>query len=290
MMGRVLVAGATGQLGRQVAGELRRRGWNVRALTRDPARLAALGLPAEAALRGDLRDAASLRPACAGADAVVSCAGASMRLGGLGDRRGFMEVDWAGNRALLDAARAAGVRRFVYVSVFGAERLRGTVYVDAHERFVDALAASGMDYAVVRPTGFFSFMGELVRMAAKGRGAVIGDGGARTNPVHETDVAAACADALAGTERRIDVGGPDTFTRRELAELAFRAVGRAPRIMAVPPGAFRAVAALTRPINPRIAALLEFGTEVSLVDCVAPTRGTRRLEDHFRAVAAEVRR
>jgi uncharacterized protein YbjT (DUF2867 family) len=290
MTGRVLVAGATGQLGRQVAGELGRRGWRVRALTRDPVRLAALGLPAEAALRGDLTDPASLRAACAGVDAVVSCAGASMRLGGLGDRRGFMEVDWAGNRALLEAARAAGVRRFVYVSVFGAERLRGTVYVDAHERFVDALAASGMDHAVVRPTGFFSFLGELVRMAAKGRGAVIGDGRARTNPVHEADVAAACADALAGTERRIDVGGPDTFTRRELVELAFRAVGRTPRIMTVPPGAFRAVAALARPLNPRIAALLEFGTEVSLADCVAPARGTRRLEDHFRAVAAEIRR
>lgn len=289
MTGRVLVAGATGQLGRQVMGELGRRGWRVRAMARDRARLAALGLPAEGALRADLSDPASLRAACAGADAVVSCAGASMRLGGLGDRRGFMAVDWAGNRALLQAARAAGVRRFVYVSVFGAERLRGTVYVDAHERFVDALAASGMEHAVVRPTGFFSFLGEVVRMAARGRGAVVGDGRARTNPVHEADVAAACADALAGTERGIDVGGPETFTRRELVELAFHVVGRAPRITAVPPGAFRAAAALARPLNPRIAALLAFGAEVSLVDCVAPVRGARRLEDHFRALADSMR-
>jgi uncharacterized protein YbjT (DUF2867 family) len=288
MMERVLVAGATGQLGRQVAGELGRRGWRVRALARDPARLAALGLPAEGAICGDLADPASLRAACAGVDAVVSCAGASMRLGGLRDRRSFAEVDWRGNRALLDAARAAGVRRFVYVSVFGAERLRGTAYVDAHERFVDALAASGMDHAVVRPTGFFSFLGELVRMAAKGQGAVIGDGAARTNPVHEADVAGACADALAGSAREIAVGGPETFTRRELVELAFRAVGRAPRVMRVPPAAFRAAAALARPVNPRIAALLEFGTEVSLVDCVAPVRGTRRLDDHFRVAAAHI--
>lgn len=61
-------------------------------------------------------------------------------------------------------------------------------------------------------------------------------------------------------------------------------------IVTVPPPAFRAVAALTRPVNPRIAALLQFGTEVSLVDGVAPVRRTRRLEDHFRAVTAEIRR
>jgi hypothetical protein len=42
-------------------------------------------------------------------------------------------------------------------------------------------------------------------------------------------------------------------------------------------------------VNPRIAALLEFGTEVSLVDCVAPVRGTRRLEDAFREAAAGLR-
>lgn len=285
MMERVLVAGATGQLGRHVAGELGRRGWRVRALARDPGRLAALGLPAEGAIRGDLADPASLRAACAGVDAVVSCAGASMRLGGLRDRRGFAEVDRDGNRALLEAARAAGVRRFVYVSVFGADRLRDTAYVDAHEQFVEALAASGMEHAVVRPTGFFSFLGELVRMAAKGRGAIIGDGGALTNHVHEADVAAACADALAGDAREIALGGPETFTRREMVEMAFRAVGRAPRIVRVPPAAFRTVAALAGPVNPRIAALLEFGTEVSLVDCVAPARGTHRLEDYFRTVA-----
>jgi uncharacterized protein YbjT (DUF2867 family) len=281
----VLVAGATGQLGRYVVRELKARGYQVRALTRAPERLRAAGVEADEAARGDLLDPASLGAACAGADAVLSCAGASMDLNALGDRRSFLEVDWRGNRNLLQAARAAGVRKFVYVSLFGGEEMRGLEYADAHERFVDELARSGLAHTVVRPTGFFSLIGEIVKMAKKGRGPVIGEGSARTNPIHEADVAAACADALAADEREIAAGGPDVLTRREIVELAFRAVGRPPKPTRVPPAVFRAAALLMRPFNRRLAALLAFGAAVSQVDCVAPVRGTRRLEDYFRTLA-----
>lgn len=280
-MRTTLVAGASGMLGREVVAELRRRGDRVRALTRDPRRAPF----ADEVAVGDLEDPASLRAAVAGVDAVVSCAGASMALGGFGDRRSFARVDHLGNRALLAAARDAEIRRFVYVGVWGGERLMRTEYCAAHERFAAELAASGLPFTVVRPTGFFGFFGEVLRMARKGRGPVIGDGTARTNPVHEADVAAACADALTDSETHIGVGGPDTFTRREIVELAFRAAGRPVRLMHVPPGLFRTVAAVTRPLNPRLGALLHFGTEVSQVDCVAPVRGTRRLEEHFRQLA-----
>ncbi|HEX8693979.1 MAG TPA: SDR family oxidoreductase [Longimicrobium sp.] len=281
----VLVAGATGQLGRYVVRELKARGYRVRALTRAPERLRAAGVEADEAARGDLLDSASLGAACAGVDAVLSCAGASMDLGALGDRRSFLEVDWRGNRSLLAAARAAGARKLVYVSVFGGEAMSGLEYTDAHERFVDELARSGLAHTVVRPTGFFSFLGEIAKMAKKGRGPVIGDGSARTNPIHEADVAVVCADALASPEREIAAGGPDVLTRREIVELAFRAVGREPKVTRVPPAVFRTMALLARPFNRRLAALLAFGAAVSQVDCVAPVRGTRRLEDYFRTLA-----
>ena len=285
-MQRVLVAGATGTLGCAAVAELVSRGHHVRALVRAPER--AQGVAAQEMVRGDLENPASLASACAGVDAVLSCAGASMRLGGMRDRRSFAEVDHLGNRALLRAAERAGVRRFVYVSLYGADALAGTTYADAHERMVGELAGARLEHSVVRPAGFFSFLGELVRMAARGRGVVIGDGTARTNPIHELDVAVACADALAGGAAEIPAGGPDVFTRRELVELAFRAVGREPRITHVSPGVFRVLATLSRPLNPRLAALLEFGSAVSLIDSIAPVRGTRRLEDYFRDVAASL--
>jgi uncharacterized protein YbjT (DUF2867 family) len=281
-METVLVAGASGQLGRYVVAELRSRGYRVRALARDPARLAG---DADETARGDLLDPPSLAAACAGADIVFSCAGASMCLGGLRDRRGPMEVDWGGNRNLLAAARGAGVRRFVYVSVFGAPGMRGLEYTDAHERFADELKESGMDHAIVRPTGFFSFFGEIAKMAKQGRGIVIGDGSARTNPIHEADLAEVCADAVAGGAREIAAGGPDVLTRAEIVALAFRALGREPRLTRMPPALFRASAAVMRPFNRRIAALLAFGAAVSQIDCIAPPTGTRRLEDYFRTFA-----
>ena len=281
-MERVLVAGASGQLGRHVVDELRRRGVRVRALSRNPARLPA---PANEAVRGDLLDPASLAAACEGVDAVFSCAGASMDLNDITDRRGPLQVDWEGNHNLLRAAQTAGVRRFGYVPVFGGREMRHLEYTDAHERIVDALAASGLETTIIRPTGFFSFFGEIVKMARRGRGIVIGDGAARTNPVHDADVARAPADALLDGTREVSIGGPETFSRDEIVRLAFRAIGREPRVTHVPPSVFRGMAAVTRPFNRRLAALLAFGAEVSQVDCVAPAHAGRRLEDFFRTYA-----
>jgi hypothetical protein len=83
----------------------------------------------------------------------------------------------------------------------------------------------------------------------------------------------------------VPVGGPETFTRAEIVNLAFRALGRTPKLTRMPPGFFRAAAVVARPLNRRLAALLAFGAAVSQVDCVAPAHGTHRLEDYFRTFA-----
>ena len=86
-------------------------------------------------------------------------------------------------------------------------------------------------------------------------------------------------------ERVLVAGGPDVFTRAEIVELAFRAVGRPPRLTRVPSAVFRAAAAVMKPFNRRMAALLAFGAAVGQVDCVAPPYGTRHLETNFRSFA-----
>jgi len=282
---KILVAGASGSLGRHVVRELKRQGHRVRALSRAPERLRNGAATPDEVLRADLTDPASLRGVCDGVDAVLSCAGASMSMSDFRDRTPYATVDHAGNRNLLERAREAGVRKLIYVSLFGGRELARTAYAGAHERFVDDLKRSGLPHTVVRPTGYFSFFGEILKMAASGRGAVLGSGEARTNPIHEADLAEVCAAALASPEREIPVGGPRVYTRREIVERAFDAVGRPPRVVRVPFGVFRGVAALARPFNPRVAALLEFGVEVSRTDAVAPAYGTRDLESWFREQA-----
>jgi uncharacterized protein YbjT (DUF2867 family) len=282
---RILVAGAGGHLGRHVVRAFHGRGWRVRALTRRAdATPDALG--ADEVAHGDLLRPETLPAACAGVDLVFSCAGASLDVRALGDRRTFAEVDERGNLALLDAARRAGVGRFAYVSLACGPSLAHTEYARAHEAVVDALARSGVARTVVRPTGFFWIFEEILRMARSGRAGVVGDGSARTNPIHEADLADACADAVAAGVPELSVGGPEVLTREEIARLALAACGKSPRVAHVPPAVARTLAAVARPFHTRIAAVLEFGVAVGLVDVVAPRRGSRTLGAHFRELAA----
>ena len=284
MGGKVLVAGAGGRAGRHVLGELAARGYATRALVRDAARFGGAG--ADEVFVADARWPASLQGSCEGVAAVVSAMGASLSLGLTRGGATFRAVDLAANLNLLAEARAAGVGKFVYISLYGAERLRGLAYVDAHEEFVAALGSSGLDYAVVRPTGFFYVFGEIYKMAARGRVVVAGDGGARSNPVHEADVARTCAEALQAGGRELAVGGPETYTRRGVAELAFAALGRPPKITSLPAGLMRALVAPARLFDRRLYDLLEFGVSVGTVDLVAPAYGTRSLAEYFRGLAS----
>jgi uncharacterized protein YbjT (DUF2867 family) len=277
-MKSVLLAGATGVLGRHVARELEARGYHVRRLVRH--------FPEPGDWLGDLRRPASLVGALKGIDAVISCAGAAMRLDDWGDRVSFAKVDHRGNRNLLQAASECGVRKFVYVSLACGPELAHTAYAGAHERTASELARSGLRYTIVRPTGFFRFFGEILAMAAKGRGVVVGNGSARTNPIHEAEAARACVDALGSENADMPVGGPEILTRREITEIAFRTLGCEPSIRAVPAWALKPVPALVRIANPRIAALIEFGTAVSQIDLLAPQYGSRRIDDYFRELAA----
>ncbi|MFN0087166.1 MAG: SDR family oxidoreductase [Blastocatellia bacterium] len=282
-MPKVLIAGATGQLGRAVTARLKAEGFEVRALVRRPEGLR--GAAVDETAPGDLTKPETLAGVCHGVDVALSCAGASMSVNALGDRKSFYEVDYQGNINLLREAARARVGKFVYVSLAGGESLRRTEYADAHERFVADLRASGIPGTVVRPTGFFSFYREILKFASRGRGLVIGDGERRTNPIHEADVAAACVEAISRDAPEMIVGGPEVFTRREIVELAFAALGRKPNLLALSPGLFSLMIRPLRLINRRVHALVEFGIAVTQQDVVAPAFGDRRLRDYYEEAA-----
>lgn len=276
----VLVAGATGALGREVCARLAAAGVRVRALSRQATLPAALRPHVAEQVTGDLTRPATLDAACAGVDGVFSCAGAPLVLGPAA-RASFHRVDGDGNLALLAAARRAGVRRAAYVSVFGGEAMPGLDYTDAHERVARALDDPWWRATVVRPTGFFSVFAEVLRMARQGRAVVIGDGSARTNPVHEADVAELAVRAWGEGAREVAIGGPAVHSRLEIARLALAAAGRSGAPTHVPPGIMRAMARATSLVHPRLGALMAFGTEVSVRDVIAPAIGRRTLAEHF---------
>jgi uncharacterized protein YbjT (DUF2867 family) len=283
----VLVAGATGSLGRHVTSLLRSRGARVRLLSRRDR-------PEESArdggiecFRGDVLEPASLTGCCDGVDAVVSCLGASLDLYAWKDRLSYSRIDAEGNLALVEAARTAGVPKFAYVSVFANGPIEQTAYVRAHRAVERGLDATPMEARIVRPTGFFSFLDELIGMASRGVVPLIGDGTARTNPIDEAELAGFVVDSLTGTDRVVEAGGPDILTRAEIGALAAEAVGRQVRTIHSPPSAWLAGSRMLRRLQPRLSELLEFAAIVSTNDGIAPQKGRRRLADHFRGVATK---
>jgi uncharacterized protein YbjT (DUF2867 family) len=287
---KILVAGATSVLGRNVARILTSHGHAVTALGRDADRLAPLASVVTTTAVADARRAEALAGVVAGHDTVFSCVGASvaMRLGG--GWRGYRAVDTPANLNLLAEAKKAGVQRFVYVAVHpvpGAER---TAYVDAHERVAQAALASGLDVIIMRPPAFFSALGIFVAMAQKGKVPVIGDGRSTSNPIDDRDLAAACAQAVeSGGAREWAIGGPEVVTRLDIARLACEAAGVTPRYRFVPPGLIRFASALATPVSPRISQFMRFVAHATTTDVVAPAFGTHRLADYFRDVAARAK-
>jgi uncharacterized protein YbjT (DUF2867 family) len=281
-MSRVLVAGASGYLGRHVIQELNARGHRARALIRDPGKRDLVD-GAEETLAIDLLDpgervAAAMRDM----DAVFSAAGQPCTLRRISDRRSFRSVDPQINRTLLHAALAAGVQKFVYVAVLARQEHRHLDYVAAHEEFVTELQDSPIESTVVRVNGFFYSYIDLLDFARRGLAVSFADGTARSNPIHEADLAIACVQAIAGVDRQIDVGGPETITRRQEIEFAFAAAGRRPRVLRIPVALLKAMLPVMRVTDRRRAEMLEFLAAISASDLIAPARGDRRLGDYLR--------
>jgi uncharacterized protein YbjT (DUF2867 family) len=255
----------------------RARGHFIRALARSPEKLDPIKDSIDEMVEGEITKPETLEKVCDGIDVVFSSVGITKQKDGLT----FKDVDSQGNRNLLDAAIKAGVKKFIYVSVFNGPDLLHLDIVRAHEDFVQDLKASGMDYAIIRPTGYFSDMGEFLKMAEKGRVWLIGNGNSRSNPIHGADLAAACVDAMDGPNREIDIGGPEVMTYREAAETAFQALGKPARISSVPVGVMKMVISLTRTFNRHQAGLLAFFVTMMTSELVAPIAGRRTLRAHF---------
>lgn len=307
-MSRVLLLGATGTIGRATARALAAHGHAVVAFGRSRAG-GAPPLPAGTAWRsGDLQDPASVaRDGLRGErfDAVVSC---------LASRNGAPADAWAvdhgAHRAVLQAAQAAGVPRFVLLSALCVQKPR-LAFQHAKLAFERELAASGLAWTVVRPTAFFKSLSGQVERVRQGRPfLVFGDGTLTAcKPIDDDDLGEFIARTLAdpaSAGRVLPVGGPGpALTPRDQAALLASLLGRPVPLKRVPVALISTIAgalALGGRVSARLAAKAEFArighyyaTESMLVwdpaagryDADAtPSFGTRTLADHYAALLA----
>jgi len=275
---KILVAGGTGYLGKHVLTECAHRGHWVRALARNRQKLDEKKNETNEIIVGEITQPDSLRGCCDGMDVVFSSVGITKQSGKLT----FRDVDFQGNVNLLKEAKQAGVKMFVYVSVFNACNLLHLDIVKAHEDFVLELRASGLEYRVIRPTGYFSDMEEFLKMAKKGRVFLFGSGHNKINPIHGADLAKFCLDTLHNEAKEVDIGGPDILSFREIAALAFQATSRKVKIFSVPQLLTSLLVKLVRLFHRHNGELLAFITTMSTTQVVAQNQtGTHHLKDHY---------
>lgn len=255
---KILVVGATGVLGGKVARRLCERGVAVRALARSPERAADLAALGVEIVPGDLIDAESLRRACAGVDRVFAAAHGMLGRG----RYRSEAVDGTGHLALIDAASAAGVGRFVYVSAHGAAADHPVDFFRTKHQVEQALVTSELDVVILRPTAFMEqhvhdFNG--ARVLKSGKASLVGPSRKPRNFVAADDVAELAVRALLADPapfRLIEIGGPGHYSNRDVAELYARTAGIAPRSSHLPLPIARALAVLARPLHPGVARIL----------------------------------
>ncbi|MEA3201076.1 MAG: hypothetical protein QOE90_2504 [Thermoplasmata archaeon] len=228
--GPVLVAGATGNLGSRVVNALLARGKRVRALVRAGTEAGALEARGVEIARGDLTRPETLPAALRGVDAVVTTAiGYSMRKPG----DSIEAVDIKGNRSLVDAAHAAGVRRFVFTSILTADQAPSVPHFWAKKLTEDHLAASGVPAVSLRPGAYLGGSPWWTQQLAGGAILAFGPPDVAWTYVHPDEVAdllAQAVDARGVEGRKIDVGSDRPVTLRELARLVSAEAGREIRL------------------------------------------------------------
>jgi NADH dehydrogenase len=229
---------------------------------------------------GDLKDAASLVPACEGVETLITTASAGQR-GGLDTPQ---TVDLEGNRHLIAAARAAGVRRFVFVSALSAAENSPIPLARAKAQTEVALRRSGLLYTILAPNGILDVMLPLVVGGPVRAGrpvALVGEGRRRHSLVAAADVAAfavAAAGHPAARNQRLVIGGPEAVSWRDVVAIYERVLGRTIPVQTIAPGELLSelppVPGLAELVSGILAALETFDSPVDMTQ-TAQTFGVR---------------
>ena len=255
-----LVTGATGGVGRRIVRLLRERDLPVRAFVRLTSRYGELESRGAEIFIGELRQDKDIQKACQGVQYIISTHGS----GG-----NAQALDYRANIELIDQAKANGVQHFVFISVLGADRGYEDAPVFKAKRAVEKyLAASGLNYTILRPSGFASNLLPLAeRFRDTGIYLLIGDPKSRTSIVSTDDLARMAVDSVtvANAQNQIlPVGGPDILQRQDIPRIFGRLFNHEPIVINPPLFVFDGLRSAVGLVNPKAQTAL--GTLRTLLD------------------------
>jgi uncharacterized protein YbjT (DUF2867 family) len=257
----ILVAGATGVLGSEIVRNLLARGEKVRAMARatsKPDTVDSLRKAGAEIIVADLKEPASLTAACRGVDGVISSV-TTITTSQPGDS--FEATDGQGTKSLIDAARKAGAKKFVFVS-FDADYAADAPLTRAKRAAEEHLKKSGLDYTILHSSLFFeTWLGPMLFAdPVAGTVKIYGAGTHKIRYIAVADVAELAVQSLSrpfASKATIPFGGPEEISQRDAVKLFEKAFGKKFAVTEIPEAALEAQwKAAQEPFEKTFAALM----------------------------------
>lgn len=241
----LLIVGGTGTLGRQVVRRAIDEGYTVRCLARSYRKAAFLKEWGAELVPGDLCDPETLKSALEGVTAVIDAATARPT-----DSLGIKQIDWKGKVSLIQAAKEAGVERFIFFSFLDAEKYPQVPLLEIKRCTELFLAESGLNYTILKPCGFFQGLISQYAIPILDKQAVLVPGLSSAVAYMDTiDVAKFAVKALSVAEtenRSFPIVGSKAWTAEEIIRLCERLSGKEAKITRTPTQVLRLFRQVTR--------------------------------------------
>jgi uncharacterized protein YbjT (DUF2867 family) len=256
----ILITGGTGFIGRSLVRQLFESGYPVRTLLRPSPRTPRLpkGVPVEVAVVG-LGDVRGLRAALRDVDTVIHLAGTEHQ----GRNANLLGTDIQGTRNLAQAAKDAGVNRFIYLSHIGADRASAFPVHKAKGIAEEHIRKSGVPHTIVRSSivygpedHFTTNLANLMRRAFIFF-PMSGDGQTRIQPLWVEDLVTCLLWAMENPEtlnQTYEVGGSEYFTLRQTLEQIMDVIGKRRVLVPMSPPFLRALVVTLETFFPRFPA------------------------------------
>jgi NADH dehydrogenase len=275
-MNRLLVIGATGVLGSAATKYFLQKEFPVKAFVRNKDKAAALEKAGATILVGDITHPESISEACKNIDIVIATLHGML---GRGKNRSEL-VDDKGHKNLINAAVKAGVKHFIYSSVFGAAKNHPIDFFRTKYAIEQYLKSSGLHYTILRLPAFMEWhihnlLGKSI--IEKGKTTIFGKGDNPTNFIAVDDVVQALGLIVsdqAYQNKIISIVGPENLSRNEIAQLYGKALNIIPRINHVPIAALRFLSAVINPFHPGIGRIMKLSIYGDVNDSAMDTNSS----------------
>ncbi len=279
-MKKVLLFGATGNLGIEIARCANQHGYDLTTVIRNKGKAGQLTNITNKCIVADITDPNALINICNGFDIIISSLGKSVSPGD-NSKPSFKDIDLIANTYILKEAIKSQVKKFVYVSAFHAEKYLHLEYFRAHHEFAERLKASGLNYFIIKPPALFSGFLDMMDMAKKGRLFNIGNGAKKTNPICEVDAANECISSINSYNVTKEIGGKKIYTRRQLNEIIQHQVCATKKVKNIPMWIFKLSLPVLKIFKKNMYDKFAFFSAVMQEDTVAPQVGTMKFEDYI---------